>query len=375
MVSVAQKSRAAGPAPGSAGVRGMISVVIPTYNRSRLIEETIASVAAQTWPSIEMLVVDDGSTDDTRERLERWRSAHPARPLRILRQHNRGPASARNRGASEAKGEFIYFIDSDDLIAPQALRLLVSGLASADVPFSVAHIRNTDLACRPVAGDGGGLSVVVENDYFACRWMTHAALYRRATLARAGPFDERLGRGEDTEHLWRVMATSGAGRLIPKMIGVRRIHAFGHLCVGRSPREAARDDLATVRQFAGWAERNDLFDRHIALGIFKRASIAAVRAGYGRDWACNRQALALLETVEQHGFAAAGTVRRLLGPRSRATYAALMLALTCMKWMRDRSRFGQAMRLPRGLPRTEPGTTRRRRLPGRPVPNMPPGTA
>jgi len=83
--------------------------VIPTFNRANIIAQTIGDVRRQTYPNLEIIVVDDGSTDDTRARLEEF-----GNEIRVVAQQNQGAASARNRGISEARGEIIAFQDSDD---------------------------------------------------------------------------------------------------------------------------------------------------------------------------------------------------------------------------------------------------------------------
>jgi hypothetical protein len=92
------------------------SVVIPTYNRARLLERTLASVFAQEERDYEVLVVDDGSTDDTLEVLSRL-----GERVRVLQQVNAGPGVARNRGIEAARGEYVVFLDSDDLWFPWTL--------------------------------------------------------------------------------------------------------------------------------------------------------------------------------------------------------------------------------------------------------------
>jgi glycosyltransferase involved in cell wall biosynthesis len=91
-----------------------VSIVIPTYNRSGIVRRAIDSVLAQTYADLEVVVVDDGSTDDTRAVLENYESR-----VRYVRQENAGPAAARNHGMRVARGEFIGFLDSDDLYFPE----------------------------------------------------------------------------------------------------------------------------------------------------------------------------------------------------------------------------------------------------------------
>ena len=302
------------------GEPGLVSVIIPTYNRAALVLETLSSVAAQGWRPIELIVVDDGSTDDTLARLRAWQRLEPTVDLRIVSQANRGPAAARNAGLRHARGEYLYFIDSDDLIWPEAIETLMARLVETGRPFSVASIQNTNLALDPIVGNTEGIAVVAEGDYFSSRWMTNAALYRRATLARAGPFDETLHRGEDTEHLWRVMATSGAGALVKRLIGVRRVHGYGHLCIGRSIRDAARDDLTVVSRFVSWARATGFLDRRMARSVSRRTLISAMRSGYAREWPSHAEALRLWRSLRELRPAWSRALAALLRIRSRPLF-------------------------------------------------------
>jgi len=105
----------------------VISAVIPTFNRGRLLERAVESVIGQSRPADEIIVVDDGSTDDTRERMERFAGA-----VRYLRQDNAGGAAARNRGVSAAQGEWVAFLDSDDLWQPDHLEVMERAIATTN---------------------------------------------------------------------------------------------------------------------------------------------------------------------------------------------------------------------------------------------------
>lgn len=94
----------------------LVTIVIPTYNRAALIGHTIRNVFEQTYPNIEVIVVDDGSTDDTSAALERF-----GNQIRVIKQTNAGPSAARNRGLEAARGEIIAFQDSDDSWDPAKL--------------------------------------------------------------------------------------------------------------------------------------------------------------------------------------------------------------------------------------------------------------
>lgn len=316
----------------------LISVIIPSFNRADLIVETLDSVAAQTWRRVEIIVVDDGSTDQSCRVVEAWRAAHPACELRLLIQRNRGAAAARNLGAKEARGAFLYFLDSDDLVLPHALAMLVAPLLAGPAPFSLAHIRSTDLAGRPLADFGEGLSHQSAGNCFASGWLTHAALYRRSTFAIAGPFDDRLRRGEDSEHQWRVLDSVGPGSLINAFIGVRRIHDRGHLCVHRTAEQSVRDGIAALSRFLDWAARNNRTDALDRRSLFLRAAALSVRAGHAGDWSGHAEAMSL---ITGHGDSSTirGALTAILALRSRWMHGLLMLALVVLKTLRAQSTF------------------------------------
>jgi glycosyltransferase involved in cell wall biosynthesis len=95
----------------------LVSVIIPTYNRGGMIRDAIASVLNQDFKDFELIVIDDGSTDDTPAILETF-----GRAIRIVRQANRGVSAARNQGIALASGKLLTFLDSDDLWLPQSWR-------------------------------------------------------------------------------------------------------------------------------------------------------------------------------------------------------------------------------------------------------------
>lgn len=112
-----------------------VSVILPTFNRADLVGEAIESVLVQTYGDLELIVVDDGSTDETPGLLARWKDSR----LRVIRQENQGKSAARNRGLDAANGEFIAFLDSDDLWAETYLESVLevfSDEESLDFVFS-----------------------------------------------------------------------------------------------------------------------------------------------------------------------------------------------------------------------------------------------
>jgi glycosyltransferase involved in cell wall biosynthesis len=130
-------------------VNPRVSVIIPTYNRSAIVPRAIESVLQQTYPDYELIVVDDGSTDDTRERLEEY-----AARIQYIYQPNRGVSAAQNTGVDRARGEWIAFLDSDDLWHPTKLERQFEALDSLGAEFG-ACVTN----CRYI--DDPGLTLTV----------------------------------------------------------------------------------------------------------------------------------------------------------------------------------------------------------------------
>src|SRR3954468_5593366 len=103
----------------------LVSVIIPLYNHERFVAQAIRSVWAQTYPHLELIVIDDGSTDGSSAVVERELESGPPRPTRFLRQPNSGAHEAMNRGVTLAKGKYVAFLNSDDLYHPDRIETLV----------------------------------------------------------------------------------------------------------------------------------------------------------------------------------------------------------------------------------------------------------
>ena len=118
-------------------VSGLVSTIIPVHNRAGLLREAVASVLAQSYRPIEIIIVDDGSTDDT-PHVADMLAADPSGDISVVHQANRGQGLAREAGRLRAMGEFIQYLDSDDLLLPDKFDLQVTGLR-ADPQCGVAY--------------------------------------------------------------------------------------------------------------------------------------------------------------------------------------------------------------------------------------------
>ncbi len=194
----------------------LISVIVPAYNSGPLLDETLASVLDQTWKQREVIVVDDGSTDDTPARLARYGPA-----LRTVRQENRGTGAARNAGLRLARGAYVALLDHDDLWAPTKLEVQVdvarrhptSGLVACDgEEFEGTHVRSTQLMFGPLATRMAAAPThEVTADAYAelllgCPISTGGqTLIRREVFEQVGPFSERRDESVDYD-LWLRIA-------------------------------------------------------------------------------------------------------------------------------------------------------------------------
>jgi glycosyltransferase involved in cell wall biosynthesis len=207
-----------------------VSVVIPTYNRARLLVEAIDSVLAQNYPRLEVIVVDDGSTDETPAVVAGYGTA-----VRFFRQANAGAAHARNRGIELATGELVAFLDSDDLYLPGKL-LEQARQFQADPALVMVYgwFSILDDQGRTRLGRRCGLSGRIGRALLS-RCMqgpvaTPTVMVRRDALQAVGGFDETMHLSEDID-LWCRLARRGPVGLIPRVLVEVRRHA-GNLSRG-----------------------------------------------------------------------------------------------------------------------------------------------
>ena len=206
-----------------------VSVVIAAYNSAPFLAEAMHSVAEQTFTDYELIVVDDGSTDGTPEIV-----AATGLPCLYIYQENRGAAAARNTGLRVATGEYVNFLDADDLLLPGHLALLVDYLdqhpaiavvyadcfytyedGSGHPPRRFSH----GLRTPPYPSSGNVFEALVINSVFA----VHTALARRSCLLEIGGFNEALRSAEDYD-LWLRMAERYAFAYLDEPVAKYRIH-------------------------------------------------------------------------------------------------------------------------------------------------------
>lgn len=180
----------------------MISVIMPCYCCANTVGRSIESVLAQTYTDFELIVVDDGSTDHSVEKLQAL-AADDAR-IKLMPTSNRGPGAARNRGLAEARGEYVAFLDADDYWAPEFLARMHSALSQSTADLAYCGWQNVGLEGgrgEPFIPPDYSETDLVETFLGGCRWPIHGALTRTQSLRSHGGFDEKWTSSMDYD-LW-----------------------------------------------------------------------------------------------------------------------------------------------------------------------------
>jgi peptidoglycan/xylan/chitin deacetylase (PgdA/CDA1 family) len=186
-----------------------VSIVIPAHNAAETIAETLDSLCAQTFSDWEAIVVDDGSSDGTRDVAAGYAAREPR--IRLIGQPQQGVSAARNAGVGLARCDWLLFLDADDWVLPEHLERMAGALA-ADSSLDGAHC-----GWSRVAGDGTALAEQFcppTEDLFPlfarhCAFAIHACVVRRSLVELVGGFDPSLRVGEDWD-LWRRIMLAGA---------------------------------------------------------------------------------------------------------------------------------------------------------------------
>lgn len=255
----------------------LVSVIIPAYNASRFIAETLQSVVNQTWPHWEAFVVDDGSSDNTVDIAREFESDK----LKIITQVNSGACVARNRGLSQAKGKYIQFLDADDVISEDKLEKQVEVLernpgylgVSASVHFMDGEdYRN--MAPREEShwifdtDDPVDFLVRLYGGYGE-RWMvqTSAWLTPKSITDQIGPWNENLLLDQDGEYFARAVLASKGIRVTGGLNYYRRFVSGGNISAKYNKREnllSAMLALDLKAKYLGEHTQNEAYKRAMA---------------------------------------------------------------------------------------------------------------
>lgn len=203
----------------------LVSAIIPMYNRESLIAETIESVQAQSYSPIEIIVVDDGSTDRSAAAVKSFKNPD----IHYYYQSNRGAGAARNTGISHAQGEYYAFLDSDDLWLPEKITLQIQAFAedpSLDMVFT--HVVQSH--------DGNLNSDLVQTSPTMPGLYSSTLLIKRASFDQVGLFTSDLKIGEFIEWYTRCKDLGLSSKILEDVLVKRRVHGSNLGIVERGSR-------------------------------------------------------------------------------------------------------------------------------------------
>lgn len=225
-------------------MKPLVSILIPAHNAACWIGETIESAIRQTWPRKEIILVDDGSTDETLTIAKQYCSAS----VKVVSQENQGAAAARNKALSLSQGDYIQWFDADDLLAVDKIskqmevlsqfggkRTLVSG------PWGTFfyRTRNAKFHQSPLWCDLSPVEWFIRECSHNAHMQTATWLISRELTDSAGPWDTRLGSNDDGEYLCRIIKQSDFIKFVPDAKVFYRITGPGRLSyIGRSRAKA-----------------------------------------------------------------------------------------------------------------------------------------
>ena len=198
-------------------VSPLVSIVVANYNYARFLGEALESALAQTHRQVEVIVVDDGSTDDSLAVAGRY-------PVRILAEEHLGVGAARNRGALAAGGAFLVFLDADDRLEPTYVEACLAALQEAPLPVAYAYtaMQLFGLEERLFPSQSFDKKALLQGNYI------HASvLIRSEVFWAAGGFDSTWTLGYEDYELWvRLLANGFHGVLIPEPLLLYRRHGL-----------------------------------------------------------------------------------------------------------------------------------------------------
>ncbi|MDM8553368.1 glycosyltransferase [Desulfococcaceae bacterium HSG7] len=206
----------------------LFSVIMPTYNRADIIEESLNAVLKQSYRPIEVIVVDDGSSDNTHQVIKRWKRQHERNDIfRIIycHQENAGPSAARNRGLNKSQGEYIQFLDSDDILHPQRLEKLAAVFKDPECDFIQTGFDGFCAICGETIEQHYGnpnedqLILALKGRLWA---NTLRSAFRRSLAVATGLWKENMTCFEDYEYVVRALARSRKSMAIRDILASAR---------------------------------------------------------------------------------------------------------------------------------------------------------
>jgi glycosyltransferase involved in cell wall biosynthesis len=311
----------------------LVSTIIPVHDRAAQLRETVDSILAQTYRPIEIVIVDDGSTDDTASVADRMAAEHPEE-VRALHVPNGGPGLAREAGRLHARGEFIQYLDSDDVLLPGKFEHQVNALradAGAGVCYGMTRYvddsgRGADRAWRRT---GERIERMFPSFLVERWWGTSTPLYRRSVTDAIGPWTA-LWNEEDWEYDCRVAALDPRLAYVPHFVSEQRGHGGDRLSrEGSSDPNKLRDRAAAHALILDHARRAGIGPRQEEMRHFARELFLLARQCGAAALSAEARHLHALALQASDGDAGGQLDLRIYGILARAIGWGRMGRLAC----------------------------------------------
>ena len=270
----------------SENIKKVFSVIVPVFNRAGMIEETLDSVFDQTYRPIELLIVDDGSTDETAKVVEGWARTNQSHNfiVRYIHQENQGVCSARNIGIQNITGDYVQFLDSDDWLKPERLERLTAFMGETKADFVITGFDGFDpdesitTERHPANIHRNLVELALEGRFWG---NSLRCSYTRELVERIGPWDTDFICFEDREYSERALLLAEKPRAIEDILATARRHkrerlsSFHTTKAGRGLRiesEARLLHLAKTRNDVSDKSYAEFASRIFGLGVRSYAS-------------------------------------------------------------------------------------------------------
>ena len=207
------------------GVNGLVSIIIPTHNRCNLVTETIDSLLNQTYKNIELLVIDDHSTDKTKECISKYAEQYSF--IRYFQSEKNGACAARNLGISKSRGEYVQFMDDDDVVHEDFIRKRLNILtANEQIGFVTCNMYyfQGDLSNRIKSFKMDDIPHDINSHLLRSALPAPLFLFRRSTILSIGFWDEDCLRFQDIRYYHRLFLKGIQGFWLPDYLYYVRVH-------------------------------------------------------------------------------------------------------------------------------------------------------
>jgi glycosyltransferase involved in cell wall biosynthesis len=262
-------------------IADLVSTIIPVYNRPNLLVEAVESVLSQSYRPFEILIVDDGSTDATPVVASELGAKNP-QIVHLIRQANGGPGRARQTGLEASRGEFIQYLDSDDLLLPRKFELQVAALrARPDCAVAYGKTRHYRIGALPqdvpFKRTGERIATMFPSFLRSRWWATATPLYRRSLLDRIGPWTD-LRNEEDWEYDCRIAARTYPLAYCDAFVSDHRWHDGERLSTdGDKDANKLRHRAEAHRLIYGYARQAGISDACAEMQHFAREAFLLAR--------------------------------------------------------------------------------------------------